>query len=94
MQFCDDIGEVMHMAISPRILEHRAEHSGCIEFSKRVTDNDLPAQRLGAGADHLDGLRVTVMIDEKRGLFGFRGPLCHGHGFRCRSSRPWLISGW
>ena len=80
----DHVGEIMHMAVCARILEDGAEDRFRVELGERVTDDHLPAQRFGAGADHVDGLRMAMVIDEKRGPLGLRRPLRHRHGFRRR----------
>ena len=38
-----------------------------IEEGGRIADHDLDAKRFGAGAEHLNRLRVAARIDEKRG---------------------------
>ena len=52
--------QVAHRAGAARILQQRAEHLGLVEIGEGIADDKFPAQRLGAGAQHRDRLRMHV----------------------------------
>ena len=61
----DRLGEIVAVAVRAGILEDRAEDVGRIEIGEGIADDDLPAERLGAGLDERDGLRMAVGVDEE-----------------------------
>src|SRR5215208_3784021 len=62
--------QVAHGTRGRRILQQPAEYFGAIEISAGVADDQIPTQRLGAGAQHGQRLRVYLGIDEERFCFG------------------------
>ncbi|ENO95722.1 putative metal-dependent RNase [Thauera phenylacetica B4P] len=76
----DDGGVVGHLAGARRVLQQHAEDLVRGEFGRGVADDDLEAERLGAGAHHLDGLRVAVARDEEGLGLALRQALAEGHG--------------
>lgn len=65
VQARDQAGEIMHVTVRAGILEDCAEDVDRIEIGEGIADDDVPAERLGAGADEGDGLRMAVGIDEE-----------------------------
>ena len=63
-----------------RILEDRAEDVDRIEILEGIADDDGPAERLGAGADEGDRLRMAFRVDEEGLRLGLRDALGHRHG--------------
>ena len=82
VQGFDFLGEVTHVTFGARILEDRTEHGASVQ---RIGIGHLyvDAQRLGAGFNHGDGLRVTVLVHKERSVVSFRAraAMRHGHGF-------------
>ena len=76
----DDGGVIDHLAGARRVLQQHAEDLVRSEFGRGVADDDLEAERLGAGAHHLDGLRVAVARDEEGLRLALRQALAEGHG--------------
>ncbi len=75
----DGVAVVDDMAVRSRILEDRAEDLCGIQIGFRVSNDELPAKRLGARLEHSDRLRMAVLIDEEAGLVGLRPALRHRH---------------
>ncbi len=65
VQAADQAGEIAHMAVRARILEDGAEDVDRIEIGEGIADDDAPAERLGAGLDQRDRLRMAVRVDEE-----------------------------
>ena len=61
---CDQLRVVVELAARTRPREQRAEACRRIERG-RTADGDDDADRLGAGVQHRDGLRVSVLVDEE-----------------------------
>ncbi|MCY1517305.1 hypothetical protein D9M68_519800 [compost metagenome] len=83
VQAGDQAGEIVHVAVGARILEDRAENIDRIEIGEGIADDDLPAERLGAGLQESDRLRVAVLVDEEGLGLRLRDALGHRHGFSC-----------
>lgn len=81
VQAGDQAGEITHMAVRTGILEDRAENIDRIEVGEGIADDDAPAERLGAGADEGDGLRMAVGIDEEGFCLRLGDALGHRHAF-------------
>ena len=73
------IAVVVDAAVGGRLLDQGREHAFRVELPV-VTDLDLDAKRLGAGADHFDRLRVAVLRHEEPALASLLGP-AQGHRF-------------
>ncbi len=71
--------EIMHMPVGAGILEDRPEHRPGIEVGEGIADDHLPAERLRPRADHVDGLRMAVPIDEERARLRLRRALRERH---------------
>ncbi|CUH49503.1 hypothetical protein RUA4292_03699 [Ruegeria atlantica] len=65
----DLVREVAHMAVGAGILEDRAKDRSRIQ-RVRVGHLHVDAQRLGAGFDDRDGLRVAVLVHEEGRVVG------------------------
>ncbi len=66
VRLADEIRIILNRAIGSRILDKRAEHC-VVKFEPRViADLDFDPERLRAGLDHGNRLRVTVIGDEER----------------------------
>src|SRR5580693_984425 len=61
--------QVAHRARCARVLQNAAEYLGLREICERIADDEVPAQRLGAGAQYRKRLRMYLGIDKER--FGF-----------------------
>ena len=76
----------MEIAAHARILKQRAEHRFGIQVLERIADDDLPAERLGAGFHDGNGLRQALFVDKEgaglrlRHAMGQRHRLCGGSG--------------
>ncbi|CUH41249.1 hypothetical protein RUM4293_00117 [Ruegeria atlantica] len=81
----DLVREVAHMAVGAGILEDRAKDRPCVQ-RVRVGHLHVDAQRLGAGFDHRDGLRVAVLVHEESRVVGLRPATAFGHRHRFGSS--------
>ena len=82
---CGDRGaRVAHRAVCAWILKQRAEHLGLVEIVRRIADDQRPAERLGAGAQHRQRLRMHRLIDEERVRLHLRGAMRQRHRFRRR----------
>ena len=62
----DDRAQVADHARRAGVLEQHAEGVAGDEVGGQVADDDLDAERLGPGRDHVDRLRVAVGVDEER----------------------------
>lgn len=69
------------MAVGARILEDRAEDVDRIEIGEGIADDDLPAERLGAGLQKRDRLRMAIFVDEEGLGLRLRNALGHRHRF-------------
>ena len=78
--------EITDFTIGSRILENGAEHIGRFQIGVRIADDQLPAERLGTGAQHSDGLRVAVFINEEFTGFRFRNTLGDRHSLGSRGT--------
>ena len=72
VQRCDRRTQIAHGAGGARILQQAAEHLGLVEIGEGIADDQLPAQRFGAGAQYGERLRMHVLVDEE----GFCLGLC------------------
>ncbi len=63
-------------------MQQRAEHFGVTEIGEGIADDQIPAQRFGAGAQHRQRLRMHFRIDEERFCLRVRGALGQRHRFR------------
>lgn len=72
---------VEHFTVAGRVLQQGTEEGADIVQLALVADHDLDAQRLGTGAQHVEGLRVAMYGDEE-GMAGLvlRQALAEGHG--------------
>ncbi len=75
----DHVGEVVGRALDAWILKDRAEHRGGVEIGEGIADDDPPAERLGPGLQHRDGLRQALRVDEEGVGFGGGDPARHAH---------------
>ncbi|MNZ53724.1 hypothetical protein D3C78_716090 [compost metagenome] len=77
----DHFAVVEHFTVAGRVLQQGAEEGADIAQLALVADHDLDAQRLGTGAQHVEGLRVAVHGGEE-GVAGLvlRQALAEGHG--------------
>ncbi len=74
-----EIGVIVDSAVSRRILNQHAAAAGEIRIEvHHIDDTALNANRLGAGFDDGDGLRMAVGGDEEGGLV--RDRVAHRHG--------------
>ncbi len=80
MQVRDLCREIAHMTVGAWILENGPKDLGRVEVIG-ATDDHFNPQRLCAGFDNCDVLRVAVFIDKERGCFGLCHALRHRHGF-------------
>nr|GEZ22423.1 hypothetical protein [Tanacetum cinerariifolium] len=60
MEALDQLAIIEHVAITGRVLQQRAEELADVGQLQFVCDDHLNAQRLGAGLQHVEGLRVAV----------------------------------
>ena len=72
--------QVAHRARCAGILQQAAEHFRVIEIGEGIADDQIPAQRLGAGAQHRERLRMHFRVDEERFCLRLRGALGERHG--------------
>ena len=77
----DQRREVADLTPGGGVLEHRAEDLLLGQHIDRI-HQQFEAEGLGAGADHRDGLRVTVLIDKEPVALALGHPPRQGHGFR------------
>ena len=82
MQPTDDIAMVANGAGRAGILQQRTEYSRRIEFSRRVADNDAPADCFSPCADHRNRLGMAILIDKERRRLQFRHAPRHCHRLR------------
>ncbi len=82
MEALNQFAVVEDIAIARRVLQQRAEVGAGISNRGFVTDHDFNAQRLGTGAQHVEGLRVAMLGGEE-GVAGLvlRQAFAEGHGF-------------
>ena len=80
----DDRRRIAHGARRPRVGEEDAVAGRRVEVGRRIADHDLDVDRLGPRADHRDGLRVGVSVDEEGGIWVLRKPAGHRHRLGCR----------
>ena len=74
----DVVGEVAHAPFGVGVLQVCAiEGAGIQRIQRAHRDRDV--QPAGAGADHLDDLRVGAGLDEVAGRLAGAGPAQHGH---------------
>ncbi len=66
LQCGDGRAGIEQSAMRARILEQRAEHIDLLEIARGIADDQRPAERFGAGAQHRQRLRMHFMIDEER----------------------------
>ena len=57
--------QIAHRARGTRILQQAAEHFRLIEIGEGIADDQAPAERLGAGAQHGERLRMHFRVDEE-----------------------------
>ena len=57
--------QVAHRTRCTGILQQTAEHVSALELGEGIADDEIPSQRLGAGAQHGQSLRMYVGIDEE-----------------------------
>ncbi len=62
-----------------RVLQEHAEDAVERHVGVRVAHHDVDADRLGAGAHDLDGLRVALVVDEEHVGLVAVDPVQHGH---------------
>ena len=84
MECCDRGSQVAHRAGCARILQQPAEHLGLRKIGEGIADHQIPAQWFGAGAQHRQGLRMHLAVDEERFVLGLRRALGQRHRFRRR----------
>lgn len=79
VQRLDKRAQVADLAATVRVLQQGAEHrvGGKIV---RLVDDQFETERLGAGAQHRNGLRMAMRIDEEPVAPGLRHPPGQGHG--------------
>jgi len=73
--------KIPDFAAAAGVLKERAEHRARSKIGQRIADNDLPAEWLRPRAQHGNGLRVTVAVDEESRGGDTRDPARHRHGF-------------
>jgi hypothetical protein len=77
----DELGVVEHLALRAGVLhEHAADVAAAVVQVLGVGDDDPDAEAVGAGAAHVDGLRVAVGGDEEGPLLAPEDGAAHGHG--------------
>ncbi|MNM84385.1 hypothetical protein D3C81_964730 [compost metagenome] len=66
-----------------RVLQQQAEITlqALVQQCRLIADDHFNTQRLGTGAQHVEGLRMTMVGDEKRRGLALRQTLAEGHGF-------------
>ncbi|CEI74776.1 Uncharacterized protein PAE221_00336 [Pseudomonas aeruginosa] len=81
MEAADQFAIVDDLAVAGGVLQQRAEVGGEVFDGALVADHHLDAQRLGTGAQHVEGLRVAMAGGEEC-LAGavLRQTLAEGHG--------------
>ena len=82
MRLGHGVGVVMQLAIQRRILQQHAEAFQLIEARAMVAHHHLDADRRGARAHDIDGLRKTVLRHEESLALALRQPLAERHRFR------------
>ena len=65
LQLGDQRPVVSDLTTGPRVLEQHGVGVGAEEVGRRVADEDLDPERLGASLDHVDRLRMAVGIHEE-----------------------------
>ncbi|CCK15585.1 hypothetical protein BN136_1595 [Cronobacter universalis NCTC 9529] len=84
-QLANQFAIVMHLTGGADLLQQHAEQILMIERLWRVIDDHLKAERFGAGADHIQRLRMHIRGHEETiGVFQFADAFGHRHGFRRR----------
>ncbi len=81
LQRRDRRARIAQRAGRPRILQQAAEHIGLVEIGGRIADDQRPAERLGAGAQHRQRLRMHVAVDEERLRLHLAGAFGERHRF-------------
>ncbi|MCY1291050.1 hypothetical protein D9M70_402210 [compost metagenome] len=81
METLHQFAVVVEVAVAGRVLQQGAEVGAGVAELTLVADHYLDAQRLGAGAQHVEGLRVAVLRGEE-GVAGLvlAQALAEGHG--------------
>ncbi|CUK20922.1 hypothetical protein RUE5091_04573 [Ruegeria denitrificans] len=92
MQRRDLFGEVTHVTMGARILEDRAKHRACVQRIG-ISDLYLDAQRLGAGFNDRDSLRVAVAVDKEGRVVGLGAATALGHCHGLGSSSRFVQQG-
>jgi hypothetical protein len=75
----DRLAKIADLAERAWILEQGAENRCGIDVLHGVADDNLPAQRFGAGLQHGESLRMAIAVGEKDGPPRLRNALRHGH---------------
>ena len=73
--------QVAHRARCARILQERRRTRRPVEVGEGIADDRRPAERLGARAQHRDGLRMQSASTKNDFALRLRGALGHRHGF-------------
>jgi len=66
-------------------LQQSAEDLSAIQIGEWIADNQIPSQRLGAGAQYGQRLRMHLGVDEERPRLGVGRALRQRHRFGRRS---------
>ncbi|MNM22943.1 hypothetical protein D3C81_333300 [compost metagenome] len=78
----DHFAVVEHFTVAGRVLQQGAEEGADIAQLALVADHDLDAQRLGTGAQHVEGLRVAMHGGEEGvAALVLAQAFAEGHGF-------------
>ncbi len=76
------LGIVVNLTGTGGVLQQHPETIQCVEIALMMTHYHLQTERCGAGAYHIDGLRMAVLRDKESFAFRFRHAPTQGHRFR------------